>query len=163
MAHHEQDREDIMAEAVALIRRVEFRWTQKEAEEPVVAGFKRSGHFSIYFGQDPAYHFDVDGLLRRAYRSGFLYRTQGSTLARMHRERDSSATTLVRVDLDATLLEEFRQELLNRFKGVTDHVDDLEIVDQHPGNESVITSVIETLIHIQTLEIWLAPTIKGKR
>jgi len=163
MARHEEDREDIMAEAVALKRRVEFQITGDDRFESIVAGFKRSGHFSIYFGQDPAYHFDANGKLRRAYRAGHLYRTQGTTLAQMRRERDDSKTTLVRIDLDATALNDFRDELSQHIQSVTGHSSQIKVVDQHPKDEPILTSVLEVLTNLSQQDDWLAPTIKGKR
>ena len=64
MARNEEDREDLMAEATALAERVEL--TVPQESDFVTAGFRRTGHLSLYFGQDPAYHFDEEGRLRRA-------------------------------------------------------------------------------------------------
>ena len=53
MARQESNREDLMQEATGLFRRVE--WTVPFAHDPVVAGFKKNGAFSVYFGAEPVY------------------------------------------------------------------------------------------------------------
>src|SRR5438045_2175540 len=105
MARHEADREDLMAEAIALRERVELA-LPGEAEH-TIAGFRDNGRFSLYFGTDPVFHLDADGALRRAFVGGDLYRSQAHTLARLTRQRTGGAVNLVRHDLDASQLEMF--------------------------------------------------------
>jgi hypothetical protein len=115
MARYEADRDDLMAEAIALRERVELA-LPGEAEH-LVAGFRNQGHFSLYFGSDPVFHFDADGSLRRAFVGGDLYRSQAPTLARLTRTRTGRAVSLVRHDLDAGELQRFlaaMRELLDR-------------------------------------------------
>jgi len=116
MARHETDREDLILEATALCPRVEWR----VVGEPgiVFAGIKRTGAWSIYFDQDPVYQFDEHGRLRRAYVDGFLYRSDGHTLARLQRERSSSETILLRYDLTPTELTAFQGRLRSRLDGL---------------------------------------------
>lgn len=105
MARHESDREDLIREATALKNRVE--WQIPGESELVFTGVRAGGHLSIYFGPDPVYQFLPDGGLRRAYADGFLYRTQGTTLAKLHRERSTEQTVLLRSDLTQDELSEF--------------------------------------------------------
>ena len=51
MALHEQDREDLLSEATALVQRVELR--VEGFAEPVIVGFRRGGEASVFFGADP--------------------------------------------------------------------------------------------------------------
>jgi hypothetical protein len=112
MSRHEADREDLMREATALCERVEMRLPGEP--EPVVAGFRADGRMSLYFGPDPAFHFDSEGTLRRAYCGGDLYRSQGKTLARLRRTRDETGVTLERHDLDPVELAQFLSHMQNR-------------------------------------------------
>ena len=48
MARHEEDREDLLAEATALVERAEL--VVEGAAESVVIGFRRDGCASIYCG-----------------------------------------------------------------------------------------------------------------
>lgn len=112
MARHESDREDLIREAVALKTRIE--WEVPGEPEPVVTGVRSDLSLSVFFGQDPVYHFNPKGQLRRAYVDGFLFRTQGDTLAQLHRERSESETTLLRSDLTEAELTEFLAAMRTR-------------------------------------------------
>jgi hypothetical protein len=103
------DRGDLLQEAVALVCRAELQLTG--LSDPVVAGFRRDGCLSLYFGADPYYQFDAEGRLRRALVRDRLFRTQGSTLAQLERVRSAQATELLRQDLSGKSLEEFFQEM----------------------------------------------------
>ena len=105
MARHESDREDMIREATALRNRIE--WQLPSESEPVFAGVRSEGSLSVYFGPDPVYQFSPAGGLRRAYSGGFLYRTQGTTLARLRRARSTEQTILLRADLDEDVLAQF--------------------------------------------------------
>lgn len=110
MARHESDREDLFAELAALNPRIELR--VGESDQTVCAGRKEStGGWSLYLTSDQVYHFDAEGRLRRAYMDGFLYRSEGSTLSRLRRERSATETTLIRHDLDAGELAGFLETM----------------------------------------------------
>ena len=114
MALNEQDREDLMREAIAFYPRAELQVDHELL--PVFWGQKENGHYSFYFGSDPVYQFDQNGLLRRAYVDGYLYRTQGNILARLNRERTSNESILKRYDLTITESAVLLQEMSNRFE-----------------------------------------------
>jgi hypothetical protein len=109
----EADREDLLAEATALVDRVEL--SVAGFAEAVVVGFRRQGGASVYFGADPAYHFNSAGELRRAYRGGLLYRADGGRLASLERRRNASEVELVRRDIgegeQQAFLERLEREL----------------------------------------------------
>lgn len=161
MARVESDREDLIREATALKQRVE--WDVPGEPEPVVTGFKRDGSLSVYIGQDPVYQFNPAGQLRRAYVGDFLFRTQGDTLARLHRERTSEQTTLVRQDLTDDELTEFATAMRMRLAQLRDSI--------RAGTASVLRQVIEgepphfdaALERALTAEPWLAPALPTRR
>lgn len=100
-AQHERfeaDREDLLAEATALVDRVEI--AVDGFAESIVIGFRRQGGASVYFGGDPAYHFNPSGELRRAFCDGLLYRADGGRLASLERRRTKGEVVLVRRELD---------------------------------------------------------------
>ncbi|KAA0139838.1 hypothetical protein FYZ48_07865 [Gimesia chilikensis] len=166
MALHEQDREDLMREAIALYPRAEFQVPQEA--EPVFWGQKRSGQFSFYFGGDPVYQFDQQGHLRRAYLNGHLYRTQGNTLARLTKVRTADASTLKRYDLTQAELEEVLHRMADRFTRLQTELAD---PDRFPLTEYLADSTEEELreqIQAQIALVLqgatqLAPRIRGKR
>src|SRR5438552_2824055 len=121
MARHEADREDLMQETTALVRRAAWQVTFQAG--PVVAGFKRSGAWSVYFDAEPVYQFDADGRLRRAFADGDLWRTQGTTLARLQRARTDDQTELRRHDLTEIELAEFLREVRRHLEGLLTELD----------------------------------------
>lgn len=101
-----------MREATALRRRGE--WRVPGEQDPVTAGFRDRGECSLYFGEDPCYHFDAAGGLRRAFVEGRLFRTQGTTLAELTRVRTLRETQLQRRDLSGVEVAEFLTRLRDR-------------------------------------------------
>ncbi len=95
----EVDREDLLAEATALVDRVE--WQVSGFAEPIVIGFRRSGDASIYLGADPVYQFTAAGALRRAYADGQLIKAVRGRLVAMTRHRTESLVELRSRELTA--------------------------------------------------------------
>lgn len=160
---HETDREDIMREAAALVRRISF--SADGLPSPIVAGFRRTGFFAVYFDQDPVYQFDAKGLLRRAFRHGLLYRTQGTTLAELRRERTEAATTLLRTDLTTEQLDLFLDEMnrfLTKLSTAIRH-GHAEATAQIPTDDIQLTSDIQAAIDAAISTRSLAPAIPTKR
>ena len=97
MARQEPDREDLLREATALVERAELKLPQQK--EPVIIGFRREGSASVYFGAEPAYHFNSAGELRRAYAGGLLYKAERGRLVALRRQREAEIVALVRHEL----------------------------------------------------------------
>jgi hypothetical protein len=163
MAHQETDREDLMQEATGLFRRVE--WQVRFIADPVVAGFKKSGACSVYFGAEPVLQFDPSGCLRRAFFEGFLFRTQGTTLARLQRNRTSEETQLVRHDLDDSELATFRVQACSWLRMLLQAIDLGEAVRlrQIPEEDEVILDLCVALRAALADGLPLAAAIVGKR
>lgn len=164
MARNALDREDLMREATALVQRVEFRATDGR-NGSVVAGFRRDGCLSLYFGADPVYQFDSEGRLRRAFVRGRLYRTQGSALAELTQVRSSQATTLSRHDLSPDQLGRFFQEMLGHVAilRVTVQQGPSAVIRQVPANEPVLTRLSQRLDALLNAPAMLAPAINRSR
>jgi hypothetical protein len=113
MARTESEREDLLREATALVERAELQVA--EWEEPVVAGFRRDGSASFYFGGEPVYQFNTARELRRGYGRGLLYKAERGRLIAMRRERTAEELALVRSELSpeetARLLAEMQERL----------------------------------------------------
>jgi hypothetical protein len=164
MARHEADREDLMSEAVSLVRRAEFV-TPGEVEL-VVAGFKASGDMSIYFGADPVFHFDALGRMRRAWCQGLLYRTQGTTLARLARQRSKTATRLVRHDLSPDELHPFLAMSGERLRAFRRDVSEgrATMTRQVPDDGTAfLPEILARIDAVLAGGVPLAPAICGKR
>jgi len=164
MARTESDREDLMAEAVALVRRVELRVPDRD--EIVVAGFRANGWLSIYFGPDPMFQFEARGRLRRAFVGGLLYRTQGTTLAQLRRERTEIETTLLRRDLTEQQLVKFRNEMLRAVTSLREPLTHGQTVllRQCPvDDDRLLDDLMAGLDRVLNTSEFLAPPISGKR
>jgi recombinational DNA repair ATPase RecF len=130
MARNESDREDMIREATALRNRVE--WKVPGESELVFAGVKAAGWLAIYFGPDPVYQFNEEGSLRRAFVDGFLYRSHGTTLARLKRTRRDDQTNLTRLDLTPEEVREFLERMDQRLSRLVDQLSSgtVEVVRQ---------------------------------
>jgi hypothetical protein len=93
MARDSESREDLMRDATALVERAEFAGA---GESLIIVGFRRDGCASLYFGEDPVYHFNTQGQLRRAFLAGELYTAEQGRLVRLRRERGDGEVALVR-------------------------------------------------------------------
>jgi hypothetical protein len=163
MARQEQDREDLMREAVALVDRVEL--SVDGSDQLVTIGFRSNSAMSIFFGQDPVYQFDPEGRLRRAFVDGLLYRSQHNTLAMLERKRTADQTLLLRRDLDPEKLVAFRETMQNS----------LEILQQNlnAGQFTIVRSIPVAADHILQIQSmigiirdaspWLSSAINRRR
>jgi hypothetical protein len=97
MARRETDREDLLREATALVERIELRVVG--FDEPIVAGFRRDGSASFYFGADPVYQFNAASQLRRAFIGGLPVKAETGRLIALARERLANEVALVRTEL----------------------------------------------------------------
>ena len=138
MRSDDSGHEDIMKEAVLLLKRVELKCVS--FDEPVVLGFNAQGWLFVYLGNDPMYRFDELGRLRRAFVDGFLFRTSGSTLAVLERSRneprgattDGAESVLLRRDLSPSELQAFRERAMKELAMIRDGLPAAEITRQHP-------------------------------
>lgn len=164
MARHESDRHDLFAELAALSPRLELRLAPGEAT--VCAGRRESTRgWSLFFGPDHVYHFNAAGGLRRAYVVGFLYRSEGTTLARLQRERTATDTVLLRHDLAAEELAVFADSMRARIgelsTAISNH--DVEVLRSEPEDHNQLPELLNGLHVIIGAHPALSPAIrKGK-
>jgi hypothetical protein len=93
MARETHEREDLLRDARALVPRVQLRVPTEGGESIVVAGF-RGDALSLYFGDDPVFHFNSQGQLRRAYAADRLIKADRGELIAMRRERSAEEVAL---------------------------------------------------------------------
>lgn len=105
MARYEQDREDLMREATALVRRVEL--LMPGYSEPCVVGMRRGGEVSIFVGADPVFQFNSRGELRRGFWNGRLLKAERGRLVALDRQRTKTEVQLVRSELTEAQTSEF--------------------------------------------------------
>ena len=161
MARVEADREDLLKEAVALVRRAELQ--SSPDEDSIMVGFRNTGWLSIYFGPDCMYQFDEAGRLRRAYIDGLLYRTQGAALAQLERQRSDTETALIRRDLSESALSAFRAATFAKITWFLDQLakGSITALRQIPSDDALlIQDIVEFLNAVLTSPQFLAAPIK---
>jgi hypothetical protein len=138
MARDEAPREDLMREAVALVRRIELELDAEPA--PVVVGFRRDGSVSLFFGDDPVVQFNSYRELRRGYSAGRLLKAEHGRLVSLTRQLTERQTRLVRHELTeretASYLSDI-QARLHRLRRAL-HEGRVGVLRQAPENQDVL-------------------------
>jgi hypothetical protein len=145
MARQEQDREDLLAEAKALVERASLR-IDRDAEETIV-GFRRDGSASLFFGAARVYQFTSQGHLRRAFVDDVLYKAEGGRLVALRRHRTANAVELVRHDLDDDAAQGFLEEMRRHLDRLRDALTAgrFSLVGQVPETSDVVVRVRQWL------------------
>jgi hypothetical protein len=138
MARDEQSPENLLTEATALVERIEI--SLPDGQPNVVLGFRRNGAASIYFGEDPAYHFNAQGQLRRAFIDGQLVKAERGRLVAMTRRRTDREVQLCRRELNAEETVRVADDLLRRMAALANSLGDggYRVVGQVPDGADVL-------------------------
>jgi hypothetical protein len=141
MAQEEHDREDLLAEATALVERVELHLASFSA--PLVIGFRREGAISFYFGAEPAYHFNSAGQLRRAFDAGLLYKAEKGRLVSLDRRRAAGEVQLVRHQLADEETQNFLVALTTKLLALSEALEHqrYERMRQEPDGADVVSRI----------------------
>lgn len=99
MPRFEAPREDLLAEATALVYRLEL--TTEDWSEPVFSGFRRNGAASFYFGPEFVIQFNAARQLRRGFWGGEMLVAEKGRLFALHRHAEAAAVRLQRRPLTA--------------------------------------------------------------
>lgn len=140
MAREESPREDLLREATALVERIEIAPHEKNLPH-IVAGFRRDGGCSLFFGEDPVYQFNAAGQLRRAFSNGRLLKAVAGKLAALNRVRTESEVLLVRHDLSNEETSTFLQSMQVRLAQLTSLLNHgvFDVVGQVPVNADILS------------------------
>jgi hypothetical protein len=113
MARKTEDREDLVRDATAYIRRIEF---VVSGQEPIFVGFRAGGEPSFYFGQDHVLQFNSQYELRRAF---WQDRMLASYQRRMNwLQRGDGRVRVIRTPLTASEYDEFKRASIERLRGL---------------------------------------------
>jgi len=142
LARYQQDREDLLREATALVPRVEL--SVEGYQENIIIGFRKNGSLSIYFGPERVYHFNAQHQLRRAFIGGLLFKAEKGTLASLKRQRNAGQVQMLRHDLDQDETLQFtetaQQHLLRLAAALTENR--FQLVGQVPTDTPLIDRII---------------------
>ncbi|HTQ37693.1 MAG TPA: hypothetical protein VMJ32_01625 [Pirellulales bacterium] len=137
MAREEVNREDLLRQATALAARVEL--AAAGCEEPIVAGFRRDGAASFFFGQQVVYQFNAANQLRRAFLNGRLYKAHCGRLVQLTRHRTAESVDLLHHNLNDAETAQFLADALSRLQSLHRMLSTLQlrIVGQVPTEVDV--------------------------
>jgi hypothetical protein len=162
MARHEQDREDLLAEAKNLIERASVHVSLCEGSDPqeVVVGFRRDGSLAIYFAADRVYQFTSTGQVRRAYLGELMYKAVGAKLVSLDRVRTEHAVELVSQPLETAAQSQFLAEMKSYLDRLQSRLSsgDYEMIGQVPTEGNVVGRVVAWLDrHAATISVADSP------
>ena len=167
MARDESSREDLLHEATALVERIELvsRTADRSlaasdlVDQHIVAGFRRDGALSVFFGEDPVYQFNAAGELRRAYCDGKLLKATRGRLAALQRVRTEHEVQLVRHELSREEEAAFLSQMEERLRHLTGFInaDMFDIVGQVPPDVDVLGRVKKCLATNEKRQIAARP------
>jgi hypothetical protein len=168
MAQNEADHENLMREAVSLVKRVECQYAGRT--QPSLLGLNANGWLFVYLGTDPMYRFDERGRLRRAFVDGRLFRTEGSTLAAMQRKRrpasdaEVATSTLLRQDLAPSELNAFRERMFRELTELNEGLAAGVILRQHPIDATQLVDQLRKALKavLESTEFLAPPLVKRK-
>ena len=156
MARHEQDREDLLREATALVQRVEIRLA--DHSDSIVVGFRRDGSGSMFVGSDPVFHFNKQNELRRGFLNGKLIKSEDGQLVELTRVRTSDEVQLRRRELNSTETLAYFELFCDKARQILTAIaqDELEIIGQVPENGNVVASVAHWMAVISARDLRVA-------
>jgi hypothetical protein len=167
MAQQESPREDLLREATALVERVELvsdkprdaRAIKEAARPSIVAGFRAGGGLSIFFGEDPAYHFNTVGEVRRAYVGGLIYKAIKGELIVLTRVRSADQVELRSHTLAATEQAKFVGQMSARLSDLAAELDAkaVQIRAQVPPDANVLDRLQKWLADYHEVRIAVRP------
>jgi hypothetical protein len=159
MARQESDREDLLREATALVERIELAPLQAADADPIVAGFRRDGALSVYFGADPAYQFNAAGELRRAFVTDLLYKAAEGRLVSLKRVRTTTEVQLQTRTLTTTEHTEFISLMCERLQGLARqlHAGEIKVIGQVPEGADALGRVVKWLREHEEFRVAASP------
>jgi hypothetical protein len=159
MAREASPREDLLREAIALVERIELAAAGIADQENVVAGFRRDGGLSIYFGSDPAYHFNSLGELRRAFCGGLVIKAEQRRLVALDRRRQAGEVQLVSHPLADTEQTAFVAALTRQLNDFAQQCDANEwiTIGRVPEDVDVLYRVHDWLVRRREIAIANSP------
>lgn len=161
MARQSEDREDLLRDATAFPTRVQLRWRRGEVDTVVFAGFRANGAASIYINQDPVYHFNTNGQLRRAFVEDLLIKAEAGRLVRWHRRQGEGEVVMVREEMSKEAQDQFAHTAIASLHNLRNQLAqrDFQIDGQvHPDHaQSALTTLVNFLKQQEKIEIAAHP------
>lgn len=154
MARAEQEREDLLRDARALVPRIQLAVDVGGRLLDVFAGF-RGEALSLFFDQDPVYHFNAAGQLRRAFLGGRLIKAERHQLVALDRVRTAAEVVLARDELDEAAEQELLQQAADNLSDLAGalRAGKVEVTGQFPEQSDALARLVAWLSNRRTLEV----------
>ncbi len=151
MAREIHDREDLVRDARALLPRLMLQVRFADEQANVFAGF-RGESLSLYFGDDPVFHFNARCELRRAYLGGRLIQADAGKLNELHRTSPGAAVKLAANEFDEPRQQQFLANLAARLAALRAALDaeQFQLIGQEPPGADALGR----------LQRWLAANVR---
>jgi hypothetical protein len=162
MAREEEPREDLLREATALVERVELQI--ERFADPIVAGFRRDGAASFYFGQDFVFQFNTANQLRRGYVEGRLFKAESGRLVKLTRRRTANEVQLLRHDCTDSETQEFLATACAKLVALQKALVDVEFrtIGQVPASGDPAGRVRDWLLQLaQPITVACSPSVRN--
>ena len=162
MAREVHEREDLLRDATALVPRIQLRLTRDDSPLEVFAGF-RQGALSLYFGEDPVYHFNNAGELRRAFVDDKLIKAEKGKLVAWSPDRHDERTDMLRHDLTTDEQQRFCQRLMDWFTWLRTGLEGrrYEVVGQVPEESDALERLQTWLADLSDVMVAESPRVSG--
>jgi hypothetical protein len=143
VARNPEHREDLMRDATALVERAEVVWHPEQP--PLILGRRATGATSLYFGEEPVYHFTSEGRVRRAHVDGLLYKAAAGELVEIRPVRVPGEVQLRSRVLSPQEQAEFLKNLADRLQQLLARFDsgDCKVIAEIPADEPVVAPLVE--------------------
>jgi hypothetical protein len=160
MARQSQEREDLLRDARALMPRILLRMELDGQRVDVLAGF-RGEALSLYFGDDPVFHFNASGELRRAFVDDQLIKAEDGRLVALTPRRSEVRTEFVATALDRRVEQRLLKEIDARLRRLSASLiaRRFEIAGQEPSECDALARLLRRLADSDELKIARSPRV----
>ncbi len=154
------DREDLLRDARALVPRLSLQFLVGPSPVNLVAGF-RGDALSLYFGEDPVFHFNGAGELRRAFVAGQLIKATRGRMVGLQRNPAASAIELAAHDLGESLQQQLLDDLARRLAQVCAALASgtFTLIGQEPPKGDALARLRDWLTKRQKIEVAASPRV----
>jgi hypothetical protein len=162
MAREAHEREDLLRDARALVPRIMLRVELAGGMADVLAGF-RGEALSLYFGDDPVFHFNARGELRRAFVDDRLIKAERGQLVILTPQRTDDRTefqaTLFGMDAQSSFLAEVKSRLRDLDAALS--ANRFVIIGQEPSDGDALNPLRRWLAERSEIRVANSPRVDG--
>ena len=154
MARRVESKENLLRDARALTPRVLLRISLDSGDVELLAGFRGSS-LSLYFGEDPVYHFNAAGELRRAFITGRLVKADQGQLAFLDRCQTDEQTTLQLAARGGAMQAAAIAELEHRLRQCAAAIAETryQLLGQFPESSDAVARLTDWLDNVHSLAV----------